>query len=66
MRGKDSRRRAEWSNSSSNLSDRIRPPRALKRPSVHLSIEPQATININGLHVFSHCKPLCFVEFLCH
>ena len=31
-------RRSEWSNSSSNLSGRIRPPRALKRRPAHLSI----------------------------
>ena len=35
------RRRSEWSNSSSNLSGWIHPPRALKRRPAHLSIEPQ-------------------------
>ncbi len=25
-------------------------------------IEPQATKLINGLHVFTHCKPSCFVK----
>jgi hypothetical protein len=33
----------------------------IENPRVGGSIPPQATIQINGLHVFSHCKPFCFV-----
>ena len=33
----------------------------IENPRVGGSIPPQATIQINGLHVFAHCKPLCFV-----
>ena len=33
----------------------------IENPRVGGSIPPQATIQINGLHVFAHRKPLCFV-----
>ena len=38
----------------------------IENPRVGGSIPPQATIQINGLHVFTHCKPFCFVYFLCN
>jgi hypothetical protein len=37
----------------------------IENPRVGGSIPPQATtIQINGLPVFAHCKPLCILEFL--
>ena len=33
----------------------------IENPRVGGSIPPQATIQINGLHVLAHCKPFCFV-----
>ena len=33
----------------------------IENPRVGGSIPPPATIQINGLHAFIRCKPLCFV-----
>ena len=33
----------------------------IENPRVGGSIPPQATSQFNGLHVFTRCKPLCFV-----
>ena len=33
----------------------------IENPRVGGSIPSLATIQINGLHVFAHCKPFCFV-----